>query len=401
MVPWPEDELKRFPLDYFGPVQTHGFVFGDQAQGAQGNVVHIPRTELGRGVFGTVRPARMRTCNDDTMVAKTFERHPNSDDRAAAVCNEYNISCMLKHENIVACFGAMLSTVSPVLYFERVDGTNLAQHFTHETSGGRYYCEDKLRRIFTNLLEAFHYLQTARIVHLDLKAQNVMIKTNGPAKLIDFGCARSFAEGKPMVIRPDMHTHPPEINLESMGGVDQKADIFFCGSLLYSLATKDFYPFGMVHGMTVEKQDIQLRGKVKKRYIGYSRLSQELKTLIDDMTAYDPRQRPDAAYCLQNPWFMRSPRYQEPDLRNHQDRQYPRTAAELDDALLTQMAQCLQVSKCGLTGIILRNRASWEAIAYQANLHRKNNPIAAASASAASSPAASTSAASASLAPRR
>ena len=53
--------------------------------------------------------------------------------------------------------------------------------------------ESRVRELALDLLSALHYLHRHRILHRDVKPQNVLIDEDGRAKLCDFGFARNDA----------------------------------------------------------------------------------------------------------------------------------------------------------------------------------------------------------------
>ena len=71
----------------------------------------------------------------------------------------------------------------------------------------------------TDLMCALHYLHCNRVLHRDLKPQNVLIeKASGKAKLADFGFARKFGEttlvltsikGTPLYMAPELIEEKP------------------------------------------------------------------------------------------------------------------------------------------------------------------------------------------------
>jgi serine/threonine protein kinase len=101
---------------------------------------------------------------------------------------------------------------------------------TYANSKGRL-SEQECRRIFSQILSAVAYLHIERkIVHRDLKLENVLMDSCGNTRLIDFGFARSFAVrdsfankcGSPAYVAPEVVTqltHTSAVDVWSLGVV--------------------------------------------------------------------------------------------------------------------------------------------------------------------------------------
>ncbi|KAF5781833.1 putative protein kinase ULK-Fused family [Helianthus annuus] len=53
--------------------------------------------------------------------------------------------------------------------------------------------EDEVQKIAKQLVSALHYLHSNRIIHRDMKPQNILICVRGVVKLCDFGFARAVS----------------------------------------------------------------------------------------------------------------------------------------------------------------------------------------------------------------
>ena len=73
--------------------------------------------------------------------------------------------------------------------------------------------ENEVRKIAQQLVRALHYLHSNRIIHRDMKPQNILLSANGVVKLCDFGFARAMStntqvlhsiKGTPLYMAPEL-----------------------------------------------------------------------------------------------------------------------------------------------------------------------------------------------------
>ncbi len=136
--------------------------------------------------------------------------------------------------------GSLAST--PYLVAEWVEGESLGHVLARERLSA-----SETARIGAAVADAVHSLHLQDAIHLDLKPDNVIVKTNGEVVLIDFGIAyhahfpdllaeeQRFAAGSAPYISPEQ-----VLGLRS----DPRSDIFALGALLYEMATGKL-PFGV------------------------------------------------------------------------------------------------------------------------------------------------------------
>lgn len=91
------------------------------------------------------------------------------------------------------------------------------------------------------LCRALHVAHNERVLHLDIKPENVLMDENGDAILIDFGVARRYDnEGdliNPDVMKSSSPFAAPELKHGNMVTFGRQPDIFGVASTLYSLLT--------------------------------------------------------------------------------------------------------------------------------------------------------------------
>ncbi len=151
----------------------------------------------------------------------------------------------LSHPNIVTVFDTGMAGPFAYLMMEYVDGVNLRQAM----KAGRFTPVDALSLV-QDVCAALKFAHEKGILHRDIKPENILIDSRGQVKIADFGIAklvgendreqltltqRGFVLGSPHYMAPEQ--------LESPGDVDQRADIYSLGVVLYELLTGEL-PLG-------------------------------------------------------------------------------------------------------------------------------------------------------------
>ena len=97
--------------------------------------------------------------------------------------------------------------------------------------------ELELSRVARQLVSALHYLHSHRVIHRDMKPQNVLLGGRGQVKLCDFGFARAMGagtavltsiKGTPLYMAPELVQERP---------YDHRADLWSLGAVLFELYT--------------------------------------------------------------------------------------------------------------------------------------------------------------------
>ncbi|HKW30414.1 MAG TPA: serine/threonine-protein kinase [Verrucomicrobiae bacterium] len=199
---------------------------------------------LGHGGMGAVYKARQRGL-DRTVALKILPPEISTEPAfAERFAREARALARLSHPNIVTVFD--LGKSGSLYYFlmEFVDGVNLRQLLqTHrltprETLG-----------ILPQICEALEYAHGEGIVHRDIKPENILMDQKGRVKVADFGLSKLLEPGPKDIqltqsgqVLGTMHYMAPE-QLEKPLAVDQRADIYSLGVLLYEMLTGEL-PLG-------------------------------------------------------------------------------------------------------------------------------------------------------------
>ncbi|CAK7220506.1 negative regulator of the PHO system [Sporothrix curviconia] len=144
--------------------------------------------KLGEGTYATVFKGRNRHTGEFVALK---EIHLDSEEGTPSTAiREISLMKELKHENIVALHDVIHTESKLMLVFEHMDG-DLKKYM--DTNGERGALKPMLIKSFMyQLLKGVDFCHQNRVLHRDLKPQNLLINGKGQLKLGDFGLARAF-----------------------------------------------------------------------------------------------------------------------------------------------------------------------------------------------------------------
>jgi serine/threonine protein kinase len=160
--------------------------------------------------------------------------------------NEAQAAASLDHPNIVRVNTFNKDTADLYIVMEMITGGNLRQYVKQLHQQGKFIDYPEAIEIVRQLAGALHYAHGRRMVHRDIKPDNIMLKPmqheegglNYRAVITDFGLAKLTAAGEedataeqPIGTYPYMS--PEQINAEP---VDARTDIYALGIMLYELS---------------------------------------------------------------------------------------------------------------------------------------------------------------------
>uniref|UniRef100_A0A3P8P0B6 Mitogen-activated protein kinase kinase kinase 19 n=1 Tax=Astatotilapia calliptera TaxID=8154 RepID=A0A3P8P0B6_ASTCA len=153
----------------------------------------------------------------------------------------------LRHINIVGFLGTSLQQHVVSIFMEYIPGGSIAS-IIHRFGP----LPERVLALYTQqILEGVAYLHMNRVIHRDLKGNNVMLMPTGVIKLIDFGCARRLSymhhttcnsvdllksvHGTPYWMAPETFVFSLQIINET--GYGRKSDIWSVGCTVFEMAT--------------------------------------------------------------------------------------------------------------------------------------------------------------------
>ncbi|RDA93352.1 hypothetical protein CP533_0333 [Ophiocordyceps camponoti-saundersi (nom. inval.)] len=144
--------------------------------------------KLGEGTYATVFKGRNRQTGE--LVALKEIHLDSEEGTPSTAIREISLMKELKHENIVALHDVIHTENKLMLVFEYMDG-DLKRYM--DTHGERSALKPATIQSFMyQLLKGIDFCHQNRVLHRDLKPQNLLINSKGLLKLGDFGLARAF-----------------------------------------------------------------------------------------------------------------------------------------------------------------------------------------------------------------
>ncbi len=147
--------------------------------------------EIGRGGMGVVYDAEDTTLDRRVAVKILPEIFTADPERLARFEREAKILASLNHPNIATIYGLEEADGKRFLIMEMVEGETLAERI----SRGPLPLREALDVCF-QVAEGVQAAHEKGIIHRDLKPANIKLTLEGKVKVLDFGLAKAFHEGR-------------------------------------------------------------------------------------------------------------------------------------------------------------------------------------------------------------
>ncbi|XP_072273110.1 serine/threonine-protein kinase 36 [Pyxicephalus adspersus] len=245
---------------------------------------------IGEGSFGRVYKGRKRH-SGEVVALKFIPKVGRSEKELRSLKREIQIMKDLCHPNIVRMMDSCETEREVVVVTEYAEG-ELFQIL--EDDGN--LSEDLVRDVSAQLVSALYYLHSHRILHRDMKPQNILLGKDGTVKLCDFGFARELSldtlmvrsiKGTPLYMSPELVLERP---------YDHRSDLWALGCIVYELlvGTPPFYTHSI----------FQLVSIITQQPVRWPKgVSAELKDFLQGLLTKDPNLRLSWPALLKHPFI--------------------------------------------------------------------------------------------------
>lgn len=195
---------------------------------------------------------------------------------------EVKATVQMSHPNIMEIYSEGVFQTRPYLVLEYLKGQTLLDKIEYYTKFSvKEACE-----IMVQLLDAISYTHEHKIIHRDIKPQNIFYLSNGTVKLGDFGIAKNEKEAENYgKILGSVHFLAPEVLQGKPFSI--ASDIYAAGITLFQLITGNL-PFD---GSTKEVADQQVKREFPKASNYVTSIPKEFDEIILKAVEKNPKNR--------------------------------------------------------------------------------------------------------------
>ncbi|KAJ0256082.1 Serine-threonine/tyrosine-protein kinase [Hirschfeldia incana] len=191
---------------------------------------------VGKGGFGTVY--RGTLCDGRSVAVKILKNSKGNN--GEDFINEVSSMSQTSHVNIVTLLGFCSEGSKRAILYEFLENGSLDNFISSNSSSNMDW--KKLYEIALGVARGLEYLHhgcRTRIVHFDIKPQNVLLDDNLCPKVSDFGlaklCEREESILSLLETRGTIGYIAPEVFSKVYGGVSYKSDVYSYGMLVLEM----------------------------------------------------------------------------------------------------------------------------------------------------------------------
>ncbi|KRY12520.1 5'-AMP-activated protein kinase catalytic subunit alpha-2 [Trichinella patagoniensis] len=263
---------------------------------------------IGTGSFGKVK-LLVNEVNGVNAAVKIVSREKMKQlrmvDKARREIENLRLLC---HPHIVKLYEVHALPFDIVMIMEYVSGGDMCQYLCQHGK----LAEHEARRLFQQLISAVDYCHRHKVVHRDLKLENLLLDSKKNIKLTDFGLSNYIKDG--VLLKTNcgslIYAAPELLHRQYYAGPE--VDIWSCGIVLYVLLC-GYFPFEDDRMMALCKKITTGVFKIPK-YIGKS-----VSSLICKILKVHPMERATVETIMAHPWFARNvPNYLFPKISDEE-----------------------------------------------------------------------------------
>ncbi|XP_072040814.1 serine/threonine-protein kinase Nek1-like isoform X2 [Amphiura filiformis] len=257
---------------------------------------YVKKKKIGEGSFGKALLVVSKADGKEYVIKEINISKMKRKEREESK-KEVSVLKKMRHPNIVSYQESFEAEGNLYIVMDYCDGGDLYKAINGRR--GILFPEEQIVDWFVQICLALKHVHDRKILHRDLKSQNIFLTKKGIIKLGDFGIARvlnSTSElartciGTPYYLSPEICENKPYNN---------KSDIWALGCVLYELCTlKHAFEAGNMKNLVLKI----IRGSYPPLSPRYT---YDLRTLQNQLFKRSPRERPSVNTILKKPFIQK------------------------------------------------------------------------------------------------
>ena len=276
---------------------------------------------VGKGSFGEVYITSIKGDDKRKLATKKLERDQIEGTEAIKyLTNEIKILHKLNHPNIAKFESVKKTKKHFYIVMEYCNGGELSKALEkYQEKYGKPFSQEIVQHFMRQIIDAFKYIHSNKIIHRDIKLENILINyeseqdkedlnlMKATAKIIDFGFACFINKsgllystlGSPINMDPIILK---KLNSNSKKarqlGYDQKADVWSLGTICYEM---------LIGKSAFDSEDMdELVEKIENgTYTVPTNLSKEVISFINGMLQYESTKRLSCEELSRHPFLTK------------------------------------------------------------------------------------------------
>lgn len=267
---------------------------------------YVRVSKIGEGSFGKAILVKSKEDGRQYVIKEIGISKMSNKEREESR-REVAVLANMKHPNIVQYRESFEESGCLYIVMDYCEGGDLFKRINAQK--GILFTEDQILDWFVQLCLALKHVHDRKILHRDIKSQNIFLTKSGTIQLGDFGIARVLNStielartciGTPYYLSPEICENRPYNN---------KSDIWALGCVLYEMCTlKHAFEAGNMKNLVLKI----IRGSYPPVSVHYS---YDLRNLLSMLFKRNPRDRPSVNSILEKSFiFKRIEKFLSPQL---------------------------------------------------------------------------------------
>src|SRR6056297_245476 len=190
--------------------------------------------KIGEGGMANVYKAKCNLLNRFVAVKILKTEFVNDKEFIAKFNSESQSAAKLSHPNIVNIYDIGIEEDINYIIMEYIEGTTLKESILENAP----FENKRIIEIASQIAAALSHAHKNKIIHRDIKPQNILITKDNRIKVADFGIARAVSDATVVNtanLMGTVHYASPEQLKGSL--VDERTDIYSLGVIMYEMST--------------------------------------------------------------------------------------------------------------------------------------------------------------------